>query len=385
MPEPKYRNNIDIYTAAYEQYYFKNSPYKKVKPIRKTVKNKKKNNVLISKAVVCLISFLLLFYVFPYSFKNFVADILPRSSKTVLKIDYNKFLYPTNDYLYKDLFLGKYVLRDIKNEKPLMVNIKETVQRNGLRNRLINLAQNYASIQPAVYVWEYNTGSYVDINADVIYPAASIIKLPVLIEMFREIEQGNFSLNDTIVLEDFYRAPGSGKLQYSQGGVAHSMDYLAKIMIENSDNSSTNMIMAKMGGMPAVNKAIKTWGLSCTRVNNWLPDLEGTNVTSARELAKMLYNIDTTNIISSESKLHIADYLSHVKNNRLLQAGLPSDAVLFHKTGDIGFMLGDAGIVRTADGKKYIVVILAKRPYNSTKGKEFIVEASKIIYNNISM
>ena len=98
----------------------------------------------------------------------------------------------------------------------------------------------------------------------------------------------------------------------------------------------------------------------------------------------MFYNIDATNIISNKSKRHIADYLGHVKNNRLLQAGLPKNAILLHKTGDIGFMLGDAGIVKTANGRKYIVVIMAKRPYNSHKGKDFIVKASKIIYNNIA-
>ena len=46
-------------------------------------------------------------------------------------------------------------------------------------------------------------------------------------------------------------------------------------------------------------------------------------------------------------------------------------------------MLGDAGIVKTASGKKYIVVIFARRPYNSIQGKEFIVKASEMIYNNI--
>ncbi len=385
MPEPKYRENIDMYTAAYEQYYFKNSPYRKVKPIKKVVKKKKNKAKKIKNIILFAIFFFMLFYIFPYSYKTFVADVFPQNPKNMLRVDYQKLLYPTYEYLYKDLFLGKYIVKDTVYKNPLMVNIKEISQRNGLKNRLIELAQNYKSIQPAVYVWEYNSGTYVDINANVVYPAASIIKLPVLIEMFREIEQGKFSLNDTMVLEDYYRAPGSGKLQYSQGGIAHSMDYLAKIMIENSDNSSTNMIMAKMGGMPSVNKAVRSWGLVNTRINNWLPDLDGTNTTTARELGKMLYNIDTTNIISQDSKRHIAEYLSHVKNNRLLQAGLPSEAILLHKTGDIGYMLGDAGIVRTVNGKKYIVVILAMRPYNSPKGKEFIVEASKLIYNNISM
>ncbi len=154
-------------------------------------------------------------------------------------------------------------------------------------------------------------------------------------------------------------------------------------MIENSDNSSTNMLIAKMGGMPEINRAINRWGLKTTHINTWLPDLEGTNITTAREMAKMFYNMDSTSIFSGSSKKQAGYYLSHVKNNRLLQAGLPPQATLLHKTGDIGFMLGDAGIVKTASGKKYIVVILAKRPYNNLQGKEFIVKASNLIYNNI--
>ena len=73
--------------------------------------------------------------------------------------------------------------------------------------------------------------------------------------------------------------------------------------------------------------------------------------------------------------------MSHVKNDRLIPAGLGVGADFMHKTGDIGKMLGDAGIVYAPNGKKYIVVILANRPYNSPKGKEFIIEASRIIYN----
>lgn len=386
MPERdyKYQHNSNMYSSVYEQYYFKDTPKQKIKPVKQHLRKKNKKSSLFKRIITILFLCSMLFYILPFSFKNFIADIFPVSKNKMLNIDYNRLLYPTHHYLYKDLFLGKYIIKDTQYNNPIMINITETFERNGLKQRLLALADNYKKIDPAIYVWEYDTQSYVNINADKIYPAASIIKLPVLIEMFREIEQGRFSLNDTIVLEDYYRASGSGKLQYSQGGIPHTMDYLARIMIENSDNSSTNMIMAKMGGMPEVNRAIRRWGLTNTHINNWLPDLEGTNVTTARELAKMFYNIDKTNLLEPSSKRHIADYLGHVKNNRLLQAGLPSDAILLHKTGDIGFMLGDAGIVKTRSGKKYIVVILAKRPYNSYKGKEFIVEASRIIYNNIA-
>ncbi len=385
MPRPNYNRAVetDLYTSMYEQYYFKNTPARNIKPIKRKKKQQKKSQ--LAKIITYIISAIMLFYVFPFSFKTYIADVFPVNTKHALKIDYYNLLYPTHNYLYKNLFLGKHIIKETQYKKPIMTDIQESYERTGLKNNLLALAEEYKRIKPAIYVWEYNGKSYVNINADEAYPAASIIKVPVLIEMFREIENGKFSLNDTMILEDYYRASGSGKLQYSQGGIAHSMDYLARIMIENSDNSSTNMIMAKMGGMPSVNRAMNRWGLKTTRVNTWLPDLEGTNVTTAREMAKMFYNLDTSSMLSSESKRKIGDYLGHVKNNRLLQAGLPKDAILLHKTGDIGFMLGDAGIVKTPNGKKYIVVILAKRPYNNFQGKEFIVKASKLIYNNISI
>lgn len=386
MPEPKYNYyDNNSYNDLYNQYYFNESKNSESpRPIRKKITTKKKNKKLNLRNFIKILFYsFLLFYVLPFSFNNFIADIFPLNTKNILRADYYKIMFPTHSYLYKDLFLGKYILKDTEYKKYLMVDINETSERIGLKNHLLELAKEYPKIKPSIYVWDYSTGSYVDIDANEMYPAASIIKVPILIEMFREIDQGKFTLDDRIVLDDYYRASGSGKLQYSQGGIAHTMDNLARIMIENSDNSATNMIMAKIGGMPEVNRAIKSWGLVTTRVNNWLPDLDGTNVTTAREMGKMFYNIDSTGILSATSKRQIADYLGHVKNNRLLQAGLPQEAILLHKTGDIGFMLGDAGIVKTSSGRKYIVVILARRPYNSSQGKEFIVKASEIIYKHM--
>ena len=100
-----------------------------------------------------------------------------------------------------------------------------------------------------------------------------------------------------------------------------------------------------------------------------------------QDLARMLYNIGNDEFLSADSREKILDYMGHVKNNRLLVAGLGSGAKCWHKTGDIGHMLGDAGIVRTASGHKYIVAIMAKRPYNNPNGKDFVVRASNAVYN----
>ena len=153
-------------------------------------------------------------------------------------------------------------------------------------------------------------------------------------------------------------------------------------MITEYDNYATTMLMAKVGSMTDVNQAIRYWGLKYTYVQTWLPDLTGTNKTTARDMATMLYNIDANDkFLTEESRAKILNYMGHVHNNRLIHAGLGPGAVFLHKTGDIGKMLGDAGIVIAPNGKKYIVVILANRPHNSIAGKEFIVKASEIIYN----
>lgn len=393
MPQPKYKSrenhSINIHDSILERQYYQSKPIKKPrKKVKSTIKNKKRH-FPVKRVIALIVCLILLFFVLPYSFKMYIKDIFPSKYGKYLVLDNEKIIqlmYPASSILpeNKEPVLGKEEIFNIKYDKPLMLDIPERFQRNHLRNDLIELAENYKQIHPAVYVWEYKGGSYVDINANEIFPAASIIKVPVLIEMFRDIEHQKFSLYDKMVFEEYFRASGSGKLKYSQGGIAHTLDHLARIMIVNSDNSSTNMIMSKIGGMPEVNQAMKRWGLKTTSIHNWLPDLDGTNTTTAREMAKMFYNIDVTDILSNESKRHIANYMSHVKNTRLLKAGLPEDAKILHKTGDIGFMLGDAGIVRAANGKKYIVVIMVLRPYNSLQGREFIVNASKLIYDNIA-
>ena len=338
------------YSYKYEQYYERNSEIRYSKPKRRT--KVRKNIFPIKRFIALIFCLILLFCILPYSFNLYIKDIFPSKTLKNLKINYNNVMYPAQSmFPQSETSFGDKFMNNINYGKPLMLDIPESFQRIGLRNSLLSLAQKYKRIHPSVYVWEYNGKSYVNINADEPFPAASIIKLPVLLQMFREIENQKFSLYDTMIFEDYYRSEGSGKLKYSKSGAEHTFDHLARIMIENSDNSSTNMIVSKIGGMPKVNTAIKKWGLKTTSINNWLPDMGGTNLTTAQELAKILYNLDVTNIVSMDSKRHIADYMTHVKNTRLIKAGLPDSAILLHKTGDIGFMLGDAGIVKTINNK----------------------------------
>ena len=325
------------------------------------------------------------FYPYKISFdvsqNKFLAEKIFTPPKAV---DLYKLMYPTINYLSNDMFNNMLLQTPTKIKTHSEISTMFlTKEMTNLKNQLFSLMKEYPMISPAIYVWEYDKGEYVDINGEEIYSAASIIKIPVLIRLFKSIEAKQMTIFDEMILTDYYKSSGSGGLQYAQTGRKFSLDELAKTMIQDSDNSATNMLMAKMGGMDDINVGLRDWGISKTYVRTWLPDLNGTNKTTAKDMAKLLYNLDNPGFLNINSREYIIDYMSHVKNNRLIAAGLGEGALFIHKTGDIGTMLGDAGIVYAQNGKKYIVVILVNRPHNAPQGKDFIVKASSLIYKSI--
>lgn len=359
------------------------SSYEQIQTVRRKKRTKSKKRSLIQTLVALSIIGIVLFNALPYSFNNITKAMFVPTPYQEIQTDMYNLGFPTLNYLSNTWTLGQRGFSYSADEKHAQMDVlRENVKMPVLTQELMDLMENYKTVKPAVFVWDYDTQNYVDINASEVYATASIIKIPVLIDVFKSIEAGQMSLEDTIPLTEYYRTEGSGSLQFRARDSEYTIDELANRMITESDNSATNMLMAKVGSMTDVNQAIRDWGLKNTYVQTWLPDLTGTNKTTARDMATMLYNIDENEkFLKPESRAKILSYMGHVHNNRLIHAGLGPGAVFLHKTGDIGKMLGDAGIVIAPNGKKYIVVILANRPHNSIAGKDFIVKASEIIYN----
>lgn len=354
-------------------------------PKRRAVRPKQSGNFFLN-LIRLTIAVLIGVYVLPVAYNSVTRPIFiaPFFEKP-LKVDYYENYKPTAAYLNNNYFMGRLSLEAPNTKKPLMEKLYTSSSMAKLENKLRGLMTGYKQISPSIFVWDYDTGKYVNINADKAFPVASIIKIPVLIELFRTIDSNeDVTLSNMLTLENHNRASGSGSLQSKKTDSMYTMDYLAQIMMQESDNSATNMLLEKIGGKVALNRATRSWGLQSTYIENWLPDLEGENISTAKEISTMLYNIDNSSFLNQGSTDKIIEYMSNVHNDRLIPQGLGKNSIVIHKTGDIGTMLGDAAIVVSENGKKYIVVILAKRPHNAPAGKDFIVKASKIIYDSIS-
>ena len=249
-----------------------------------------------------------------------------------------------------------------------------------LKQSLQQLAGQYSDIEPKVFVVDLDTKAFVSIEGEEVIASASTIKLPILVAFFQDVDGGKISLEERLIMTEDSIGGGSGTMQYQEPGTRFSALETASKMMTVSDNTATNMLIERMGGMEKLNQRFMTMGLKATRLRNLLPDLTGTNTTTAEDLGNLLAKIDRGELISLRSRDRLLYIMRNLVRNTLLPVGLEPGAIIAHKTGDIKSVLGDVGIIDMPNGKRYIASVLVKRPDNAPQAKEYIQKASGIVY-----
>ncbi|MEA5532876.1 serine hydrolase [Crocosphaera sp. XPORK-15E] len=251
-----------------------------------------------------------------------------------------------------------------------------------LKTKLQTIATKYPKIKPQAWFIDLDNGAYVSLDGSTPIPAASTIKVPVLVAFFEEVDKGNIHLDQMLTMDKSIITSGSGDMQYMQVGKKFTALEVATKMIIISDNTATDMLIRQIGGKEVLNQRFKEWGLTHTVINNPLPDLEGTNTTSSEDLAKLLARVERGDLISARSRDRLLGIMEQTKTRTLLPQGLEKDANIAHKTGDIGIILGDVGIIDIPTGKRYIGAVFAQRAYNDPAGRSLIQEFSRTVYQH---
>ena len=253
-----------------------------------------------------------------------------------------------------------------------------------LKNSLQTLSAANADLMPGVFLLDLDNGGYVDINSNASFAAASTIKIPILIAFFQDVDAGKIRLDEILTLQKEMIVGGSGNMQYQTPDSKYTALDVATKMITISDNTATNMLVAKLGGQEALNGRFRSWGLTTTMIRNPLPDLEGTNTTSPRELGNLISMVNQGNVVGMRSRDLMLNIMSRTERDNLLPAGLGKGANAYHKTGDIGTMLADAGLIDVPTGKRYIAAIMVKRPNNDPRAAKLISSISSAAYEHFS-
>jgi beta-lactamase class A len=228
---------------------------------------------------------------------------------------------------------------------------------------------------------DIDSGAYAGINSEVKISAASTIKVPILVAFFQAVDAGRVKLDEELVTTQELMGGGSGTLQFKPVGTKLSALSAATLMITVSDNTATNLIIQRLGGLEALNQTFREWGLTETQLNALLPDLDGTNTTSAKDMVTLLSLVEKGNLLQLRSRDWVLDIMRRTQTRTLLPQGLDPEARIANKTGDIRSLVGDVGIIDMPNGRRYLAaVLMARETPNDPRAQELIRQVSQTVY-----
>ncbi|MFV0466903.1 MAG: serine hydrolase [Lachnospiraceae bacterium] len=179
--------------------------------------------------------------------------------------------------------------------------------------------------------------------------AASVIKIPIMVEAFRQIEGGRISGDQTYKLREEDKRPSCGILNRLHGGIELTNLDLINMMITLSDNTATN-ILIELLGMEQINLTMKDYGLCEIEVNRLLFDPMAKsrgieNYVSAANIGWLLEQMYGKNLISGPASIEMLDILKEQRLNGKIPFFFKEKIDIAHKTGEDDGITHDVGIV----------------------------------------
>ena len=283
--------------------------------------------------------------------------------------------------------------RELLNKKSnLSLFYTNKLERFERLEELINKWENHIDKNPdldvSAFFLSLENKAYADIKSDNKLSAASSIKVPILIVLLRMLEKKEIFWNEKLILTEDTIGGRSGWMAYQKIGEGFHVFEVASEMIRVSDNTATNLLIKRIGGINVVNQKFKEIGLKNTKINNYLPDLDGTNLTSTKDLSLAIALVDNGYLLNVSSRDIFREIMSKSKTNTLIPSGilrglgkeskdtdyhLSLKGYLVHnKTGDIGISYSDTALIQTPHNSRAFASFIVKGPFNDPRSPELI-------------
>ncbi|MEY3750421.1 MAG: hypothetical protein RLZZ186_840 [Cyanobacteriota bacterium] len=269
-----------------------------------------------------------------------------------------------------------------------MGRFEPRTELTGLSQKWAQLAARHKDLQASGYLLVLDDGRYAQLQPEKPLPAASSIKTPILLAGLEELDAGKLRWNEPLPLTKEVIGGGAGWMASKPPGTRFPFWEAATEMIRVSDNSATNLLIKRLGGKTALNARFQAMGLTGTVINNWLPDLNGTNTTSSHDLARAIALVDTGEKLSPRARDLFREVMGKSRTNTLLPLGLlmglggdsadPDSDLLAHgvtvlnKTGDIGIAYADGGLIELPNGQRAVAAFMVKGPFNDQRSTDLI-------------
>lgn len=231
-----------------------------------------------------------------------------------------------------------------------------------------------------IYIKCLETNEDIALNADKQMDTMSVIKIPLMVEAFRQIEAGKFKLADQITLKQSDKRPGTGVIRSLDPGAVLTIKDLITLMIIVSDNTATDLMFDKVGGPAPVNELMRSYGLNTIKATGtadvWFKALRAAKsaeefhgegktpfgLASPREMGRLLEKISRGEAVSKKA----SDQMLQIMRGQVYSTRLPKYVTgvrLPHKTGDFLPYIGNDVGVMEMPGRTIVISVFTAHHY----------------------
>ena len=256
---------------------------------------------------------------------------------------------------------------------------------------------DWDSATVAVSVLDPSLGVAFHRNEHRLFHAASTMKVPVMIELFRQVEAGRMSLDDELILRNSFRSivdsseyaigDDSDLEIYTMLGRPMTLRELNRRMITVSSNLATNLLIETVGA-DSVQATSERLGATRMQTLRGVEDLKAyeqglSNRTTSHDLALLMDALRRGEAVSQEADAALLEILLAQTFTAMIPSGVPETARVAHKTGQITQIHHDAAVVYPETGESYVLVILIEGLVDDAHSSELGSSISRTVYTTL--
>lgn len=233
-----------------------------------------------------------------------------------------------------------------------------------LEKKITALLQGFNG-EIGVYVKNLKTGKIVAVNADTIFPTASMVKVPILLGVFDKMLKKELSYHQPLVYKDSLLYAGEDILGSFKNDEKIELSKVIMLMLTTSDNTASLWLQSLAGTGTAINELMNQWGFTATRVNSRTPGREenrnsyGWGQTSPREMATIFEKIYNKELFGTEPCIKLMRLLGRNYWDEEGLSQMPPTVEVFSKNGAVNASRSEVMLVN-APHNPYVFCIITK-------------------------
>jgi beta-lactamase class A len=283
-------------------------------------------------------------------------------------------------------------------QPPLLAQKKNALKT--AKSRIEELIKSSGAETVGIGFYDLASGRELLINPDIEFHAASTMKVPVMMELYRQAAAKKFSLDDRIPIKNDFVSIADGSRYsinvsddseptfYRRIGEMESIRELMRLMIVMSSNLATNILIERVGA-DNIMKLMRQLGANHIQVRRGVEDTKAferqlNNTTTARDLMILMRRIAQHHAVSAKACDEMIEVMLAQQFNEGIPAGVGEGAKVAHKTGSITKINHDAAIVFPPNRKPFVLVVLTRGLADQKRAHKLIADISSVIYGSIT-